>query len=219
MPVSIDEGNEVTIGCVRAGGWGAALILRNTFAVPLPPEEAWRLLLDIRRISQCVPGGELTEIVDEDSFKGRMRVRLGPILVEFAGTARFESRDEVAHAASLRAAGNDTKGRGSATARAQFGLAPDPAGALVSIETDLHLAGMIAQYGRAGGVIAALAQQLVEEFAGNLAADIAREHRSEATATPTAAAPRPQPRTLSGLGLLCRAVLARLKRLLTRRAL
>lgn len=193
------------------------MILRNSFTVPLPPEAAWRLLLDIRRVAQCVPGGELTEIVDDESFKGRMRVRLGPILVEFAGTARFESRDEVAHAASLRAAGNDTKGRGSATARAQFRLAADPAGALVSIETDLHLAGMIAQYGRAGGLIAALAQQLVEEFAGNLSAEIARQRQHDAA--PAAATPRPQPPPLSGLGLLWRTVLARLKRLLSRRAL
>jgi carbon monoxide dehydrogenase subunit G len=202
------------------------MIVRNTFSVPLPPDEAWHLLLDIRRISRCVPGGELTEIADARSFKGRMRVRLGPVLVEFAGTARFESLDEGTRSATLHATGNDTKGRGNATARAHFVLAAEPVGSIVSIETDLQLAGMIAQYGRASGVIAALSQQLVDEFASNLGTEIANER--PAVTTPSASLPpseREQPaaftpaRELSGLGLIWRALLAWLKRTLSRRAL
>jgi carbon monoxide dehydrogenase subunit G len=197
------------------------MIVRNAFTVPLPPDEAWQLLLDIRRISECVPGGALSEIVDERSFKGRMRVRLGPVLVEFVGTARFENLDDRAHSATLRAAGNDTKGRGSASARTEFTLAPDPAGSTVLIETDLQLAGMIAQYGRASGVIAALSQQLVDEFAANLSVEIAA--RETAGAEPGAPKspgekPRTAPSELSGFGFLWRAFRAWLKRTLTRGA-
>lgn len=198
------------------------MILRNSFRVALPPDEAWRLLLDVRRISRCVPGGQLTDIVDEHNFKGRMRVRLGPVLVDFVGTARFENLDEAARSASLRATGHDPKGRGSANAQAQFTLAPDTQGSAVAIETDLQLAGMVAQYARASGVIAALSQQLVDEFAGNLGAEIAaRGVAAPASDRPQpapVAAPRSAPRELSGLRLVWRALFAWLKRGRTRSA-
>lgn len=121
------------------------MIVRSSFIVPLPPGEAWRLLLDVREIAGCVPGGELKEVVDPKTFKGNIRVRFGPILVEFGGTAQFEMLDEATHTAALKASGNEAKGRGSAAARARFQLAPDTQGSRVDIETDLQLAGMVAQ--------------------------------------------------------------------------
>jgi uncharacterized protein len=184
-----------------------AVIVRSSFAVPLPPGEAWRLLLDVREIASCVPGGELKEVVDERTFKGIIRVRLGPVLTEFAGTAQFETLDATTHTAVLKASGNETKGRGSAGARARFQLFPDAQGSRVDIETDLQLAGMVAQYGRASGLIAQMAQQLVEIFAENLRKKIAQ---AEATTAP-ARAPE-----VSALSLFWQALIARLRQAFNR---
>src|SRR5215467_277775 len=92
----------------------------NTFEVPLPPAEAWPVLLDIRRIAPCMPGAELTDVVDKDTYKGKIGVRLGPVALAFAGTVKFEEIDNVAHQARVKAQGADSKGRGAANATASF---------------------------------------------------------------------------------------------------
>jgi hypothetical protein len=71
----------------------------NSFEVPLPPAQAWAFLLDIQRIAPSMPGAELTEVVDESTYKGKVAVRLGPVALSFAGTAKFEDIDHAAHKA------------------------------------------------------------------------------------------------------------------------
>src|SRR5262244_1265019 len=88
----------------------------NSFEVPLPPDKAWKLLLDIERIAPCMPGAELTEVVGQDSYKGKINVRLGPVALTFAGIVRFEAIDNAAHTARVAAQGTDAKGRGGANA-------------------------------------------------------------------------------------------------------
>ena len=83
----------------------------NSFDVPLPPAEAWRVLMDIPRIAPCMPGAELTEIVDEKTFKGKIFVRLGPVSLAFAGTVIFEDIDVAGYKARVKAQGADAKGR------------------------------------------------------------------------------------------------------------
>jgi len=89
---------------------------QNMFTVPLPPDEAWRVLMDVERITPCMPGAELTEVVDKTNFKGRITVRLGPVALTFAGTVKLEDLDEAAHTARIKAQGSDSKGRGGAQA-------------------------------------------------------------------------------------------------------
>jgi len=187
------------------------MVIRNEFEVPLAPEAAWQLLLDVREVAACVPGAVLDEVVDERTFKGHMRVRLGPVLVQFGGTAQFDKVDEPARIAHLSARGKDTKGRGSAGARSRFRVMEAGAGSRVEIETELELAGMIAQYGRASGVIATLSQQIVDEFAANLRTLIERRQEASRSTAGSAAPPDAQPRKLastelSGFGLLWRLV-------------
>jgi uncharacterized protein len=129
----------------------------NSFVVPLKPNDAWGLLMDVTAVAGCVPGATITEVVDDRSFRGTMRVRLGPVAVTFTGLAQFETIDEPAKSASLKASGEDTAKRGSAHARTHFRLRPVDEGSRVELDTDLQLAGMIAQYGRAAGLIAQLA--------------------------------------------------------------
>ena len=100
----------------------------NSFEVTLPPGEAWPVLMDIRRIAPCMPGAELTEVVDDKTYKGRIAVRLGPVALAFAGVVKFEELDNANHTARVRAQGSDAKGRGGANATASFSLQPAAGG-------------------------------------------------------------------------------------------
>lgn len=163
----------------------------NSFEVPLPPDRAWATLMDIERIAPCMPGAELTEIIDERTFRGKVSVRLGPVALTFEGQAAFEEVDDAARTALVRAQGSDAKGRGGAQAQITFGLEPSEAGSTVNIHTDVQLSGSVAQYGRGVGMIQDLAGRIIGQFAENLAARI--EEESEAGDEPAAAAPADTP--------------------------
>ncbi len=158
--------------------------LHNMFTIEAPIERAWGTLTDIRRIAPCVPGAELTEVIDDHTYKGRIGVTLGPVALGFAGTMRLETLDAVAHRAVIAASGAETKGRGAAQASVVCTLVPVGTGTRVDLETSLILSGTVAQYGRATAMVAAVAQQLVDQFAEALAADM----RADAPA-PAATAP------------------------------
>jgi carbon monoxide dehydrogenase subunit G len=147
--------------------------LENAFDVPLPPAEAWRVLLDIPRVAPCLPGAELTETIDARTYKGKVAARLGPVSVSFAGTARLEEIDEAAQRVRVKATGTEQKGRGGAQANVEFSLKPaGPRATRVSIVTDLTLNGAVAQYGRGAAMIADVAQQMVNKFADALKVQI-----------------------------------------------
>jgi uncharacterized protein len=156
----------------------------NSFEVPLPRGDAWTVLMDIRRIAPCMPGAELTDVVDDRTCKGRISVRLGPVALTFAGTVKFEEIDDVSHTARVAAQGSDAKGRGAASAVAAFRLESTGSGTKVLVHTNLALSGAVAQYGRGVGIIQLTAAQIVSQFASNLKAQLAKE-----AATGTAAPP------------------------------
>ena len=149
----------------------------NSFEVPLPPDQAWRTLMDIERIAPCMPGAELKEIVEDKRFNGKVSVRLGPVALTFQGTASFEDIDEGAHTAAVRAQGSDAKGRGGANATVSFHLESTDSGSIVKIHTDLQLSGSVAQYGRGAGMIHDLASQIIAQFAQNLSNQIESSQR------------------------------------------
>lgn len=126
------------------------------------------MLLDVASIAQCVPGGELLEKLDERSFKGRVSVKLGPILLTFEGVAKFVDIDDVNRIANIEARGADKKGRGGAQARVKLQAMPEGQSTKVTILTDLQLSGSVAQIGRASGLIEEVSRQIVGEFACNL---------------------------------------------------
>jgi uncharacterized protein len=165
----------------------------NSFEVPLPPGEAWTVLMDIRRIAPCMPGAELTGVVDERTYKGRIGVRLGPVALSFAGTVKFEEIDAANHTARVAAQGSDAKGRGAANAVAAFRLEPAGGGAKVLVHTNLSLSGSVAQYGRGVGIIQLTAAQIVTQFANNLKAQLAMENAAGAAAGPAASGSVPPP--------------------------
>jgi uncharacterized protein len=169
----------------------------NSFEVPLPVDEAWKLLMDIRRIAPCLPGAELTEVVDDRTYKGKVGVRLGPVSLAFAGTVKFDEIDDAAHRAKISAQGSDAKGRGGANATASFHLEPVAAGSKVLVHTNLTLSGAVAQYGRGVGIIQVTAAQIITQFANNLKAQFAPAG-APAAAVASAAAPTPAPAAAVG---------------------
>lgn len=210
----------------------------NAFDVPLPPAEAWTWLLDIERIATCLPGAELTEVVDAQTYKGKVGVRLGPVALSFVGQAKLEETDAAAHRARMRATGADSKGRGSTSALIDFSLQPigDGSSTRVDIHSNVTLTGSVAQYGRGSGMIQSVAAQLIGQFGDCLRARILESRAAaQAVALPAAAtaadAPasaaepaagsttRPAPaatqaaKPISGFSLLFGALLASLRNL------
>jgi uncharacterized protein len=172
------------------------LDITNEFVVPLDPSETWKVLLDIKRIMPCVPGAELLDVLDEQTYKGKVSVKLGPVALAFVGTAKFEELDEAAMRAKVSAKGTDAKGRGGANSVVQFRLEPVEDGTKVIVETNVNLSGSIAQYGRGTGVIQGVASQLTAQFARNLKAMLAHqedadEQEPEIAAAPASPAPGP----------------------------
>jgi carbon monoxide dehydrogenase subunit G len=176
----------------------------NTLEVPLPPAQAWQVLLDIERVARCIPGAELTEVVDAQTYKGRVAVRLGPVALTLAGQARFENIDEAQHKARVRAQGADPKGRGSSESVIDFRLEPSAAGTRVLIHTDLKLSGAIAQYGRGAGIVQTFASQVITQFGESLKAQLAP---APAEALPAAAAATPS-KPIAGFTLLAKTLWA-----------
>ena len=147
--------------------------IENSFRVDLPVAQAWATLLDIPSVVPCMPGAELLAVEDERTYSGQVKVKLGPVAVAFKGRARMVEIDEGSHTVRMSASGTEARGRGSAQAEVHFHLSPDGSGTRVDIVSDLSLAGAVAQYGRAQGVIADVSQVLVDTFAQNLSRHIA----------------------------------------------
>jgi carbon monoxide dehydrogenase subunit G len=161
----------------------------NSFDVPLPPAQAWPVLMNIQGIAPCMPGAQLTEVVDDKTYKGNIAVRLGPVALTFAGLVKFEEIDDTNLTARVRAQGTDAKGRGSAQAAATFRLEPSAGGSKVLVHTDLTLSGAVAQYGRGVGMIQATASAIMTQFANNLKKQIAASPALVAAAAPIVASP------------------------------
>ena len=174
----------------------------NSFEVPLPPADAWKVLLDIERIAPCMPGAELTEVLDQNTYKGKIGVRLGPVALTFAGLVKFEDIDAAAYTARVTAQGTDAKGRGGANATSVFRLERAAGGSKVLVHTDLALSGAVAQYGRGVGIIQATAAQIMNQFATRLKDKLAQDAVA-AVSAPASAAPqatRPSPPGAAGEG-------------------
>lgn len=182
----------------------------NSLDVPLPPAEAWRVLLDIKRIATCIPGAELTEVVDEHTYKGKVAVRLGPVALSLVGQAKFEEIDEAGHKARVKAQGSDPKGRGATDSVIDFRLEPAGDGTRVVIHTNIKLSGSIAQYGRGAGMIQNFSAQLIDQFGANLKAQLAQAPAAVPTAAETSGATTapvaPAAKPIAGFALLARAL-------------
>ena len=143
--------------------------IKNNFEVPLGNEETWVVLQDIPLVAPCMPSAEYLGMTDDGlTHKIRISVKLGPVALVFAGTAKIDELDTAQMRALVKAQGSDTKGRGGASAAITFTLTPTDTGTRVDVVTDVALSGSVAQYGRGAGIIQGVSTQLVNQFASNL---------------------------------------------------
>jgi len=142
-----------------------AMEMDHSFTVPVPPERAWDVLLDVERIAPCMPGASVDEF-DGEVVTGRIKVKVGPVSLTYRGTAKFTERDTDAKHIVLEASGKETRGAGTASATVRATLEPGGEGTIASMHTTMNVTGRPAQFGR--GVMVEVGGKLVEQFAQNL---------------------------------------------------
>jgi len=157
-----------------------ALTLENEFVVAAGIEPTWRLLLDLERVSGCLPGATVEPGGEDGQLLGTMRVKLGPIAMTYKGTARLDAVDEAARTAVVAVEGKETKGQGSASARIRSTLAPEGEATRVRVETELNVTGRPAQFGR--GIMQDVAAKMLADFADCLSRTLADAPEAEAPA-------------------------------------
>jgi uncharacterized protein len=144
-----------------------AMEMDHSFTVPVPPDRAWDVLLDVERIAPCMPGATVDDF-DGEVVTGRIKVKVGPVSLTYKGTAKFTERDPDAKVIVLEASGKETRGAGTASATVRATLEPEPGGEATkaSMHTTMNVTGRPAQFGR--GVMVEVGGKLVEQFAQNL---------------------------------------------------
>ncbi len=192
------------------------MLIENEFEVQAPVDRLWSYLLDVERVAPCMPGAELTEVVDDRTWKGRVNVKFGPVALTFAGTVTMEERDDAAHRVVLKAQGMEQRGKGAASANVTSWLEPGDGATRVKMQADITLSGFVAQVSRGmlPDVSARLTQQFAECLRASMAAELAPAAAGEAPAP--AAAPRAVGGLRLGLWALFRAAARFLRRLFGR---
>jgi uncharacterized protein len=183
------------------------MLIENEFEVAAPVDQVWRYLLDVPRMAPCMPGAELTEVVDKDTYKGRVTTKLGPVSLRFAGTAQIVERDEAGKRVVVKATGSEEKGKGQASMAVTSTLVSAGRGTRVKVSQDLQVSGAAAQYGK--GMIQDVTNVLMKNFAANVQDDIGRWSRGEQQSA-QAAAP------VKGFSVGLQAMLTALKRVFGR---
>jgi carbon monoxide dehydrogenase subunit G len=186
--------------------------IENSFAVKAPPDRVYEFLLDVNNVVSCVPGAELSEVVDPNTFKGKVRIKVGPVTVNYNGTARITSRDAETRTATLEAEGRETTGSGTAQATTIMAVAADGAASTVTLTTDFTVVGRIAQFGR--GIMEDVSRHLVGQAAECIqsklegpppsatTADASAAGGSSSSATTPTSSPAPAPSAPASLDAL-----------------
>ncbi len=164
--------------------------IENEFDVSAPPDTVFAFLLDVNRVAGCMPGAELSEVLDPTTFKGKVKIKVGPITVAYNGTARIVEKDEAAHVAVLEATGKETTGPGSANATARMSVVDNGSGgSTVKLATDYTVAGRVANFGR--GVMEDVSRRLVSQMAACI------KEQVEGAGSPTAVSSETTPEPAS----------------------
>jgi carbon monoxide dehydrogenase subunit G len=163
--------------------------IRNSFVVGAVASDLWGYLLDVEKIAPCLPGAELTEVVDDRTWKGRVQMKFGPVAMTFAGTVTLDERNDTDHRARLTAKGMEQQGKGAANATIASWLEPGPGDAETTVEmvADITLTGAAAQMSR--GLLPEISKQLTQQFADCLQQQMSVERTSGDTAAPPIAPP------------------------------
>jgi uncharacterized protein len=186
------------------------MLIKSDFEVAEPVEKVWEFFENIPQVASCLPGAELTEDLGDEKYKGRVAIRMGPVRLQFAGTADITERDEAAKRVVVHAAGADEKGRGQAAMVVSATLSRAGRGTKVAVTQDLQLSGAAAQYGR--GMISDVSAVLMRDFSANMQDRIERIERGESAEQIAAAGSS----SVKGFTLAMRAVRMALARVFRR---
>jgi carbon monoxide dehydrogenase subunit G len=176
--------------------------IEERFTVKAPPAAVWSYLVDPRRVVRCLPGAELTEVVDERTFHGNVKVKVGPVQVAYRGRVQLVELDQAGGRVRMTGDGRESTGAGAAKMSMESRITALPGGETeVTVLADVEIAGRLMQLGR--GMIEQVSHQLFEQFAACVRATLEAEAAgAAATAPPEGARPVPL------LALLLRALLA-----------
>ncbi len=142
------------------------MLIKSGFDVPQPVDRVWQFFDNIPQVAACLPGTELTQDLGDNKYLGKVAIRMGPVRLQFAGTAQIKERDDAAKRIVVDAAGADEKGRGQASMLVTANLTSARGGTRVDVTQDLQLSGPAAQYGR--GMISDVTAILMRDFATNM---------------------------------------------------
>lgn len=159
--------------------------IESSFQVQAPADRVYAFLLDVNRVVACVPGAQLAEVVDPDTFKGRVRIKVGPVTVSYQGTARITERDAQERSATLSAEGRETTGSGSARATTRMSVQAEGSTSTVRFVTDLSVVGRVAQFGR--GIMEDVSRHLVAQMGECIRSRLEDETTGEVSGRPVPA--------------------------------
>lgn len=176
------------------------MLIENSFDVDADPDRVFTFLQNPHNVATCFPGAELTEDLGDDQYRGKVKIKLGPVTAAFSGIARITEKDDVARIAVLVAEGKDARGSGTAKATATMRVEPTETGSNVLLKTDLTISGKLAQFGR--GIMADVSGRMVNDLAVRVRERIESEPESGeaaevAAAKPAEAAPESKPETVT----------------------
>ena len=189
--------------------------IENEFDVPAPVDHVWNYLLDVERVAPCMPGAELTEVVDDRTWKGKVNMKLGPVSLAFAGTVTMKERDDEAKRIVLAATGMEQKGKGAANVSVTSWLEQRDGVTNVKMRADIHLTGTVAQLSR--GLLPEVSRKLTQQFADCLlqsmqAAEVrATESADVAAGVTSPVEPTVRARPIGGIRLGLAAIWASIK--------
>jgi len=143
------------------------VIITTSFQVDAPLDVVWRHLLDVPAIAPCVPGAQLTSVIDDRTYEGKIQVKLGPITVDYKGQVKIDEIDETAHTVNLKANGVESRGRGGAAATVRSELHAEGGRTVVTMQSDVAVSGLVAQFGRSA-IMQDVSQRLAQQFASCL---------------------------------------------------
>jgi uncharacterized protein len=176
-----------------------AIRIEKTFQVQEPIESVWKLLCDPKRVASCVPGAKITEAVDERTYKGLVRVQVGPSVIDYKGRFQIERLDEQNHEIEIVAKGQDVRGKGSASMKmtGKVRSLPDGISEVASV-SEVNVIGLLAQLG--ARMINEVSNKVFAEFTANLRARLEQERVGDASAAQTETE-EPRPIDASGLAM------------------
>lgn len=159
--------------------------LENEFIVAAPADKVYAFLLDINRVVACVPGAELSEVLDPTTFSGRLKIKVGPITVTYRGSARIVARDDASRTVTLESDGRETIGAGSTKATVHLSVVEVDGASRVTIATDFTVIGRVANFGR--GLMEEVSKNLINQMARCIKAGL--EESDELDSRPSDRAP------------------------------